>query len=145
MYKMPTEQQMIDAIVLDEDVPHFIKLENQKIRSLFKTARHRRGVKREEAFEELQELIESLLLSQYRSYVGVIGQLKIKAAKAWIDSEAGRRVAFMEERIEKLLLREQDWKNALQRVMEEKSELSIKLKTTDNEKGYEADSGEDSC
>ena len=130
---MPSEQDMIDAIVLDEDVPHFIKVENQKIRALFKIARHRRGVAREDAFESLQDLIESLLHSQYNSYVGIIGSLKIKANKAWIDQESTRRVVVMTESVDKLLHQVTHWKQAYEGLVRENSSLKNKLECREND------------
>jgi len=122
---MPTEQEMIDSIVLDEDVPHFIKVENRKIRALFKIARHRRGAPREEAFDELQDLIESLLHSQYISYVGIIGSLKMKAHKAWIAEDCSKQVIFLTKSVDKLLLQVTHWKQAYDRLTVRESELIV--------------------
>ena len=78
---------------------------------------------RDKAFDKLQKVIEEKLYSQYRSYVGLIGSLKLKSTREWIESEAGTRVAFMEERFEKLLLQLQHWKQGYDRQTVRESEL----------------------
>ena len=74
---MPTEQEVVDAIVSDEEVPKFIRGETEEIRALFDVARHRRGKQRVKAMDELQELVEAKLVSAYTSYHKIIGGLKI--------------------------------------------------------------------
>ena len=120
---MPTEQELIDAVVLDEEVPYFIREENQEIRALFRTARTRRGVRRDEAFDKLQKLIEEKLHSQYISYQGIIGHLKIKASKAWIAEDCSKQVVTLTKSVDKLLLQVSRWKQTYERLVERESEL----------------------
>ena len=144
--KMPTEQEVIDAVVLDEEVPHFIREEMVGIMDLFKIVRNRRGARRDEAWKKLQELIQDKLHSQYESYKGLISTLKVKATKAWVEEDCSTAIIILRESVEKLILQKQHWKQEVDRLVVEKSELSIKLRAKEYEKGYEADSsGENTC
>ena len=156
---MPTEQEVIDAVVLDEEVPHFIREENKKIRALFMTARSRRGKKREEAFEKLQELVLNLLHSQYESYKGIISSLKVKSTKAWCEQDCSTAVVILRESVHKLILekqahqlKEDSWKEACgkmailmsnlaeKKLPQEKPYSSVSLKT-----GYHKSLKKKSC
>ena len=75
---MPTQKEVVDAIMEDEEVPQFIRDETERMRALFQTARHRRGKQRVKAMNDLEEEMEKKLLSAYTSYKGIIGGLKIK-------------------------------------------------------------------
>ena len=125
---MPTEQEVIDAVVLDEEVPHFIVEANREIMAQFRIAKTRRGKRRDEAIKKLTQLVEEKLHSQYRSYVGLIGHLKLKSTKKWIAEDCSKQVVTLTKSIDKLIYRVQYWKNEYQKAMEENSELSIKIK-----------------
>ena len=75
---MPTEQEVVDAIVSDEEVPKFIQRETERMQSLFDVAKHRRGKQRVKAMADLEELVENKLHSAYTSYHKIIGGLKIR-------------------------------------------------------------------
>ena len=75
---MPTKQEVVDAIMEDEEVPKFIREESERMRALFQTARHRRGKQRVKAMNDLEEEMEKKLLSAYTAYKGIIGGLEIK-------------------------------------------------------------------
>ena len=120
---MPTEQEVIDAIVLDEEVPHFILEEMVEMRTQFAIAKNRRGARREEAWDTLQELVEGKLHSQYESYKGLISTLKVKATKAWIEEDCSTAIIILRESVEKLILQKQHWKQAYERLTVRESEL----------------------
>ena len=122
---MPTEQEVIDAVVLDEDVPHFIQLENKQLLTMFTVARKRRGKKREEAFEKLQEFLESKLVSVYKSYKSLVSILKVKATKAWVEEDCSAAVTILRDSVHKLILQKQKWQLGFEKLVVENSELLV--------------------
>ena len=121
---MPTEQEVVDAIVLDEEVPSFVVEEGEKMRALFDIARRRRGARRDKAMDELHNEIAGKLRSQYLAYRGIITSLKVQATKKWIEEECACRVEVLNKSVERLHLLVLHWK----RLYEEQVEANIKLK-----------------
>ena len=83
--------------------------------------------------DELQELINDKLHSQYLSYRGIVSGLYIKAKKAWIEQECTRQIDVMTHSVDKLLLEVTHWKKAHEASVLDVIALKIKLKNTEND------------
>lgn len=130
---MPTEQDVVDAIMLDEEVPAFVMEESKRMRAKFHVATSRRGARRVKAMTELQQEIESKLHSQYVAYRGIITSLKIKATKKWIAEECRRQVEVLTHSLDVALEEVRHWKNAYFEQVQENIKLKVDAKENRHE------------